>query len=221
MSLAYGIYESIEQSDRRAKDGHHWLYTGKCAVCGTIVYRKLYDFQHHNKRCDHKNGSHGIEDKRIANIFRCMKNRCYDKKCPDYSLYGGKGVTICAQWLEQPRCFEEWALSHGYDNHLTINRKDSQKDYDPDNCEWVTREYNGKYTEKATLLTVNGMTNTGRDWAKILGLSNPIINKYLRMYPQNIVEGFISHSLAFGLPKRTKGLSYIESYIRLQTKNIP
>lgn len=209
----YGIYQNVRKTTIRDRQGRHWLYEAECTICGETVQRKLYDLQHFNKRCDHQNGKHGIQNRRIANIFRGMKERCYNPQNKNYHWYGAKGIRICDEWLLQPWRFEEWAMKNGYAENLTIDRENGDNDYTPDNCTWVTREENGKYTAAATLLTVNGETHTGRDWATLLHLSNPIINKYLRTYPTEIVRSFIAYSLDHGLPTRVNGRSYIDSYI--------
>lgn len=78
--------------------------------------------------------------KRLYRLFHDMKKRCYNKNNSHYKYYGGKGIKICQEWLEDFLKFEEWALNNGYEPHLTIDRKHNDKDYTPDNCRWVTKQ---------------------------------------------------------------------------------
>lgn len=70
-----------------------------------------------------------------------MKRRCYNPNCDPYKYYGGKGVKVCDEWLEYEG-FKSWALANGYSDNLTIDRIDSNGDYEPENCQWVTMSEN-------------------------------------------------------------------------------
>jgi hypothetical protein len=83
--------------------------------------------------------THGCTGTRLYKIYKGMKQRCYNSNNPNFKYYGGKGITICDEWLSDPQIFMNWALSHGYTNKLTIDRIDSDKGYCPDNCEFITQ----------------------------------------------------------------------------------
>lgn len=75
---------------------------------------------------------------RIYRIYCNIKYRCYTKTCPFYNRYGGRGITMCDEWLEDYYNFEKWALENGYADNLCVDRIDNDGNYEPDNCQWIT-----------------------------------------------------------------------------------
>ena len=89
-------------------------------------------------RASKEKATHGMSNSRIYRIWGGMKERCFRKKHMHYKSYGGRGITVCNKWLEFPE-FYKWALSAGYADDLTIDRVDTNGNYCPDNCRWVTQ----------------------------------------------------------------------------------
>ena len=219
----YGIYTLIEFLNEKDKYGHY-LYKGKCKICG---YETVRPFSHFSapsaitNNCKHldRNGNYynfnkyNWSNERIGSIFNGIKDRCYNKNNKSYKWYGEKGVKICKEWIDNPKLFEIWALSNGYEDNLTIDRIDENKDYCPENCRWISNSDNAKYKSTTSLIEVDGETHTGKDWARILGFGVNLINNYIRKYGlENTIE-FIKRYQANPILEPKGNQSYYDLYM--------
>ena len=99
-----------------------------------------------NKSCSRPVEKHGDSHKNNKNlyaIFNSMKQRCDTKNIDKFPSYAGKGIKICNEWQKYTK-FREWSLSNNYQNGLSIDRIDPNKDYCPENCQWITKIDNSK-----------------------------------------------------------------------------
>lgn len=127
-------------------------YVWECMCdCGTVAYvdgRKLKNGHTKSCGCIRKDGtkkpsySHGLHKTRLYRIWSNMKTRCFNPNADNYEFYGGRGITICKEWLHDFQAFYDWAMGNGYKDGLTIDRKDSDCNYSPQNCQWITLSEN-------------------------------------------------------------------------------
>jgi hypothetical protein len=95
-----------------------------------------------------------------------MKFRCYNSKCENYHLYGGRGIKVCEDWKNNFDSFYEWSCSNGYSETLQIDRIDNNGNYEPKNCRWSTCEENCRNKRNNTYYTAFGETKTVKAWAE-------------------------------------------------------
>lgn len=89
------------------------------------------------------------EHRREYDIWRSMKQRCFDKNHQAYYRYGGRGITVCDRWIG-PYGFEHFYEDMGdKPDGKTLDREDNSKGYSPDNCRWATIWEQAKNTRKS------------------------------------------------------------------------
>lgn len=142
-----------------------------------------------------KHGHNGYERTRLYNTWLNMKQRCLNKNNPRYSNYGGKGVKICYEWLDDFTKFKDWAIGNGYRENLTIDRIDVDGDYEPANCRWISNNQQQNNKTNNRMIEYKGETKTLKEWAKHLGINYKTLQK--RIYQGWGVE------TAFTLPLQT------------------
>lgn len=107
--------------------------------------------------------------KRIHNIWSEMRQRCNNPNNHAYKYYGGRGIIVCDEW-QDVTVFEKWALENGYEDNLTIDRIDTNGNYEPDNCRWVDMQTQANNTRSNKMLPYHGRTQSLADWCRELSL---------------------------------------------------
>lgn len=177
------IYIYLAKTQIKDTSGHI-LNKYQCKKCGKIVIKRK-GFADETYNCHHLFNqntklNHEEKNEKLYRIFMQMKNRCYNQKCKDYKNYGNKGIKICNEWLKNYYNFQYWAINNGYEEGLTIDRINSNKDYEPNNCRWITKNMNSKFKGNTNNIIVYEITNSGRGWAKVLNKGQNYINQMLK-----------------------------------------
>ena len=119
---------------------------------------------------NHNHFKHGLSHTRIDNIYKSMIARCYNPNNPKYKNYGGRGIKICEEWRKDKKIFFEWAINSGYSQELSIDRKNVNGDYTPNNCRWATYKQQANNKTNTRWYEHNGENHTLSEWSEITGI---------------------------------------------------
>ena len=185
-------------------------YAVQCMKCGFIRHGQTYSKlkRRANTKCWHvddakKHNNANWYSRRLRHIYTSMKGRCYNPKTTSYKNYGGRGIDVCNEWLENPQAFNDWAIDNGYTDTLTIDRINNYRGYSPDNCRWVTKEFNCAHLRTTRYVTVNGITHTLPEWCEIIGLQEDRLTHTYKSKGENAVIKLISDYLNSGIKPKT------------------
>lgn len=139
----YGYWTVLERS-KNINGRSSWLCECKCGNKKVIKLSDLRNGRSRSCGCLRRETTsknfktHGLIHSKLFSIWSCMKTRCYDLNVSNYERYGGRGITICEEWLNDFMNFYDWAMRNGYKDNLTIDRKNNDDNYEPSNCRWAT-----------------------------------------------------------------------------------
>lgn len=132
------------------------LSVGDTMSCGCIVVEKI----------SAQSYKHGGEGTSLYSIWHGVKIRCLNQNSESYPNYGGRGISVCEEWLRDFSTFRSWALSNGYVKGLQIDRVDVNGNYEPSNCRWVTAKINGNNRRDNVILLAFGERKTMKQWSE-------------------------------------------------------
>lgn len=166
----------------KVRKGYSWLC--QCD-CGKIVHGNANKLKSgHTKSCgcllvdfiSSLNKKYEISDSRLYRVYRSMIDRCANKKNKRYDDYGGKGINVCEEWMENFDNFATWSYQNGWCENAprgqcTLDRIDCYGNYEPNNCRWVSNKVQQNNKTNNHLLEHNGEIKTMKEWSECLGIS--------------------------------------------------
>jgi len=122
--------------------------------------------------------THGLSYTPEYKAWQTMRLRCTEPSNSAWPDYGGRGITVCDRWLDDPVAFLADMGKKPSALH-EIDRIDNNAGYSPENCRWVLRSENDRNRRSNRHATLNGETLTIAGWAERLGISATAIIKRL------------------------------------------
>lgn len=123
---------------------------------------------------------HGLSHTPLYGLFDNMKERCYNPNHIGWKDYGGRGIIICEEWLNDFTYFYTWAIYNGWKPNLQIDRfPDKNGNYEPNNCRFATPKENCRNRRNNLLIEYENKTKCAAEWAEITEIpAHTIIKRY-------------------------------------------
>ena len=166
-----------EEKTLRVVDSEH-LLSGHTKSCGCLAREKSRE----------RATTHGKHNTKIYKTWKNMKERVLNPNNTRYKNYGERGIKICDEWKDSFESFYNWAMNNGYKEGLTIERKNVNGDYCPENCEWITfEEQRHNKTKNSThWIEYNGQKLTMKQWSELLNINYKTLENRINKYHWSI-----------------------------------
>lgn len=172
----------VERVDGKKYSNARWLCQCECGnhvIVPSNEIKKRYACPKCNRTTSsEKLKRHGETRTRLFRTWTHMRQRCINPNDRAYSRYGGRGISVCDEWQKYEN-FRDWALSHGYDSALTLDRIDNNGNYEPLNCRWATNKEQCNNRRTNRIVTIDGITKNLKQWADFLGIPSYVIRTRL------------------------------------------
>lgn len=184
----FGRWLVLELDIEKSNYKKYWKCVCDCGTHKSVCQQSLVKGKSISCGCYQKEimkkklTTHNLTGSRLMKIFYNMKTRCYNPKDSRYKDYGGRNIKVCNEWKNNFMEFYKWSLKNGYDENLTIDRIDNNKDYSPTNCRWTTNQEQSNNRRNNIFITINNTKKTLKEWTKFM---NWKYNKYYARYMRN------------------------------------
>lgn len=155
--------------------------------CSSEIFVRCLSLAHDNtKSCgclkreatSARSRTHGLSKSPTYFTYLNMVNRCMDPENKKFADYGGRGIQVCAPWLAS---FEFFLADMGIrPKGTTIDRKNTDGNYEPGNCRWATWKEQQNNKRSNRIIEFRGQQRNLAEWAEITGLSHSVIHYRLK-----------------------------------------
>lgn len=197
----FGNIIVLEELPYKNPDVHVRRFLCKCDCCGklmkiqttTRVKKQQSCGCLRNKKAKEYHTTHGLSNTKIWGRYKHMVERCYKKYHKSYKDYGGRGITVCNEWLGENGFinFYNWAIENGYDEnkptyYQTLERINNDLGYSPTNCRFASLKEQALNRRNTIKITYMGETKTVSEWSEIIGVKESTIRN--RLYKNMDIE---------------------------------
>lgn len=184
LGTKFGLLTVIEKTGRYEGSHRQW----KCACeCGREVFEGLYRLRHGiRKSCGclkgtptHRESTAGRKTDEYR-AWASMKSRCLNEHTKCFDRYGGRGITVCVEWMEYENFLRD--MGRKPTRKHSLERVDNEKGYGPDNCRWATQAEQCFNRSNTVRVDVAGEIKALSRWARDIGVDTSTIKNRARHF---------------------------------------
>ena len=170
--------------------------------------------------------THNMSGTRLYRIWNDMKVRCSHKDNDNYPYYGGRGIAVCDEWESSFETFMQWAESSGYSEGLTLDRINTNGNYEPSNCRWIEFKAQCRNRRNNIFYELNGESKIIAEWSEIYDIPSATIWRRINKYGWDVKtaitapvgEMYTYKGRSMTLPDWSKELNIKYSTLRARIK---
>lgn len=130
-----------------------------------------------------RNTTHNLYNSPLYKKWCAIKKRCYYPRAINYKDYGARGISVCDEWKNDFMSFYTWANANEYKEGLTIERINSDGNYEPTNCKFATTLQQNRNKRTNRFIEFNGNRMCASEWASYLGITVDMVLWRLSKWP--------------------------------------
>lgn len=189
----FGRLTVLEQAQGRCRREVAWKVRCECGTtktlpgyilrkgitqsCGCLHKEIASEMARSNFAGKSSRKTHGLNGHPLYNLISNIKSRCYNKNRSNYKYYGGRGITVCDEWRNDPASFISWALDNKWEKGLEIDRINNDGSYSPENCRFVTRQINMGNRRLTVIFNTGTFIGTLAEIADMIGIKRLTLHK--------------------------------------------
>lgn len=152
----HAAWECLCECGNTARTSTNHLLSGEKKSCGCM--------EKENNESLYRHGQYGTRSHRI---WTNMKTRCFNTKNRFYADYGGRGISVCDEWIEFSGFFKDMGECP---EGMTIDRVDNDLGYSKENCRWTTMKQQSSNRRNNIDIEIDGITKTLKQWSEFYGV---------------------------------------------------
>ncbi len=181
------LHEKIQQYKNNKKSGFKYYFLCKCECGNKKIVESYLLISGQTKSCGCINKSqcakinykHGLCNIPLYRVWIDIKSRCLNSRQKNYKHYGARGIKVCDEWKNDFLIFYKWSIENGYKEGLTIDRIDTNGNYEPINCRWISQKEQCNNKRNNCIVQYKDKSLTVKEWSEVLNIKYITLKKRL------------------------------------------